>query len=1505
MNNTLDSIRTSYNNPPDDMSYLFGRDPSILAYGKRPCVLKETKKNLLSVYDTETQSEESNYTVQSGSLNSESETLQTVKVYLRMKPFPKKLKLSEEQQDAYKIINSTTLFTRLPTLDNNTSCFKRSNSTDIVCRKFTFTKTFGPETTQLELFEQSIKQQMIDFLNGQNCTIMTYGTTNSGKSYTLQGTTTSPGIVPRCLEFVFSNITPKSTPSYKPMNHCDIVILDPLERAQELEIKTKLLTFASVDKYQFINAYKDMQKLLQEESPIRPSQCIGAHYSVWVSFAEIYNEIVYDLLSNECQKKRTPLKLATDAHGRTFIKGLKTVCVNSGSEAYQVLMAGQYNLKVAATALNARSSRSHCIFTIKLLKYYIENDPSSVEVSTFAFCDLAGSERLKKTLNIGDRLKEAQNINTSLLVLGRCLKTIHDGQLSKQKIEHIGPFRESKLTRLFQKALSGKEHIILIVNINPIPNLYIETQNVLNFSAIAKKIVIEKEKVCKKTKSRFSRIVTQSIKTETDWDATELESEDWQNIVDDNSDYAQSEDYNELISENKRLKKELATLKSSALTRDLQIREEMADTYTSIMKNLETEWKNRMKDVEEQQEDVLHWSVKQVEDFYKEKLEQLNSRKRRRSSVSINNLDLDGDPKNIQELEIENSHLTSKIILLKNSMKELKEANQNLIAEKTKITFELSLSKEDLKNANNLLNAVRKDVCLDEDVTCYVEELNSQLSAREEQVKKLKIFLNEAKQEYIDITTKEREKERIIKEQEEELYDKQETIDDLEAELAHINLCLTEETKTVDIFEEKLENQNKIILNYENKVQDLEDQIRKLENENLLLNEFKLLKETVDTECKDIKGRNIAIEENLSSDLKVEVVIVDSNNKHTQTEHISDAQMEETVLAVGKENSALEEKLVRSTTEIQSLKQELEFAKVKLKDISEQIRNLRMNSTQSKNRNDESVKEKVTVETVDISCQAHVESNEASLQTSKNDVFNKSSQTIENMIKEKASQTSFTEETDDYEIILDKLTKLMVKYDDIKTQYEEKCLMKEEVDQKVLGLEEKIEKLVEENNESKANVEEYKQSIDLLQKELSLTKKDKMQVQEMLKNANNIKAFLKTETSDYEQESKENDGQLSFSKSDCSECTEKLNALQAEFDNHISKCKNDHEEATNKLQRELSSMAEKYNIKSQCLDAHAAKIVELERNLDSITELQEKIRELNKSLETCQAEKDQLQKLLDENNDKLLQLEDRLGQAEEQEREKDAEIISLQKEMKFMIQKHEENNDRSDKLMEIEMKSTIKNLTDTKEMLARKQEYIEQLEMRVKHSEQNAKILDLLEQTAQERKEENERLRTVNDELRNGLIEKEREMESFMKNRDEMVAKYESLVKSQQEELEKQKQKLIKNRSKDKECCENTSEDEVILKDRRVRRPPKKFTPSSPKQDEISVIDLSGSDSKRSVKRTTTLPSRETASEKKKNTRKKKLYITEDESFQDIEPLESTLTITPSVSTRKLRSRRK
>lgn len=118
---------------------------------------------------------------------------------------------------------------------------------------------------------------------------------------------------------------------------------------------------------------------------------------------------------------------------------------------------------------------------------------------------------------------------------------------------------------------------------------------------------------------------------------------------------------------------------------------------------------------------------------------------------------------------------------------------------------------------------------------------------------------------------------------------------------------------------------------------------------------------------------------------------------------------------------------------------ELECAKIKLKDISEQIYNLKMNNVQCKNEN--KIECKVKVETIEIGCQVHIESDEHCVEISKNDVINKNSQTIENMEKEKINQANFIEETNHHEMILNKLAKLMVKYDDIKIQYEEKCLV--------------------------------------------------------------------------------------------------------------------------------------------------------------------------------------------------------------------------------------------------------------------------------------------------------------------------------------------------------------------------------------------------------------------------------------------------------------------------------
>lgn len=167
MDNTLDTIRQySDETLQEEVSYLYGRDPSIISHGQQRFISKDSQKNLYSLYEEE----ESNDVINSESLSS-----QTVKVYLRMKPFPRRMKLSKEQEEAYMIVNSTTLITKMANLECNASCLKRPKSSDTVCKKFTFSKTFGPETSQYDLFEQIIQTQIVDFLAGQNATVMTYG----------------------------------------------------------------------------------------------------------------------------------------------------------------------------------------------------------------------------------------------------------------------------------------------------------------------------------------------------------------------------------------------------------------------------------------------------------------------------------------------------------------------------------------------------------------------------------------------------------------------------------------------------------------------------------------------------------------------------------------------------------------------------------------------------------------------------------------------------------------------------------------------------------------------------------------------------------------------------------------------------------------------------------------------------------------------------------------------------------------------------------------------------------------------------------------------------------------------------------------------------------------------------------------------------------------------------------------------------------------------------------
>ncbi|XP_020277518.1 kinesin-like protein KIF20A [Pseudomyrmex gracilis] len=1456
MENTLDSIRPSES--LEEMSYLFGRDPSILAYNQRPIPSKNTKKKLLSLYEVEENSA-TKVSENSDNVSENSQHIQTMKVYLRLKPFPKKLKLTEEQQTAYEIVNSTTLVTKLPILD--TSSVKQPKSTENICKKFIFSQTFGPETTQLELFEQTVQQQMVDFLAGHNCTIMTYGTTNSGKSYTLQGTNTSPGLIPRALEFIFSNITVKPNPLYKPLHYNDVISLSALDRAQELEAKTKLLTFSSVDKHQYMNSYKEMQKLLHEEL-VRPSECHDAHYSIWVSFAEIYNEIVYDLLSNECQKKRMPLKLGSDSSGRAFIRGLKNVYVNSAAEAYQVLMAGQYNLKVAATALNAKSSRSHCIFTIILLKYYAEHQPETVEVSTFSFCDLAGSERLKKTLNVGDRLKEAQNINTSLLVLGRCLKSIHEGQLTRTKPDAVGPFRESKLTRLFQRALSGREHLALIVNVNPLPNLYIETQNVLNFAAIAKKIVIEKKKEIqkKKAKSRFSQIVMQSMQTVTDWDSLEVENVDSQQAdipEETTSDYLTSEEYMDVVKENEKLKKEIVMLKNSALLRDFQSRQEMAEQYIAKINELEVDWKKRINDVEAQHEDDLDWTVKQLEEFYEKKLNQLRKRKRPRNDDDDNEEDNNGHDSTIAELSEQNTKLQDKNELLKKSLTEIKVTNETLIVEKNKISFQLGLLKEDLKVTKSLLKVALEDIHLNDDGKAFIEEMKSQLSIKDEQIKNLKIVLNEAKDEYITITSDLRKKELCIDEQAKTIIEQEEKIEDLELDLEQVNVCLAEKSRIVEILDEKVEHQNEKLSDYENKMIQLQEEINQLKNERSVLRSSKTStsKTFVQDEYEEIF-------------IKEELIVGDtSDNLNNVTKTMQ------------KESKIDKTDLINFTFPLETSSKQISESM----DISQQ--------------NIEHGKQTF----VEIGCQV--------------DVNNDGVENKESAREEAAVQTDELSNDD-----VTKMEELTARYNDIQAQYERDRAKVKELTEKLRDTEKTVQLLNEENQSNKTAVDEYKHSVQVLEQQLSLAAEDKQKAEEALSSSNTV---FEQRIANYEREIVELKRDLSTARSNVQQSLDKFESMQEEFNNYILKRK----EETNIHKPDDRIAAD--DVKH--LDELKEKMLELEKSAETIAKLERHIDELNGNLKTCEMEKKCIKETLEKNEKRLSELENRLAVTVSKEQEKDVEISTLQRELKQSIQRYESAAKADDK-MEAELKTIMSELTQTKEKLFQREQDVKELNIRLENYEKNAKFINLFEETAKERQIENERLRNLNEELKTNLMHKECEMNAFMKNRDETVTKYEALVKNQQEDLDRQKREVKRyqelfcrqltptpdtykklqdqveflqerlqkyetgDNAKAKDYYDVTSEDDSSIKSQRTKsRRGKKTASRLKREDDVPVVELSESESKRNTRRAA-LPLPESSNDSKRTTRRRKLFV--DDSLVDIEPVETN-------TTRTLRNRKK
>ncbi|KAM4028633.1 kinesin-like protein KIF20A [Anomaloglossus baeobatrachus] len=549
-----------------------------------------------------------------------------LKVYLRVRPFSKAELSNDESQDCVTIENSEVVFLRAPKDSSTMKNCERGIGQSV--HKFTFTRIFGEDTTQTDFFEGTMKDLVVSFANGQNGLVFTYGVTNAGKTFTIQGTPKDGGILPRSLDVVFDHIKGRQyvKMNLKPYLGNDVMMLDATQVKQEEAMKASLFSSLKEDSMKTVLSSGNLKSLCEDALPGDQDGNEQNQFSAWVSFFEIYNEYVYDLLDQfptSKNQKRAALKICDDQLGTSYVKDLKWFNITSTEEACKILQIGNKNRSLASTKMNQQSSRSHSIFTIRIIKLSHGEDPSVIGVSEMSLCDLAGSERCNKTQTVGNRLKEAGNINNSLLILGKCIAGLKQSQNPK-KPSYV-PFRESKLTRLFQPFFCGKGRACMIVNINQCASTYDETLHVMKFSAVAKKVV---QAIQPRSFDFMSpRIVGKDgkviIENDADVSVEDLLSEDEDEEMD--ISILSAEDLLRKIEE---LKEKLMSERQSKLLLEMQIRKEMGEAMFQQMVQLDETWSKRFEDfretTEEQLENRLEMYTKAIKNHaYRQAIEEL------------------------------------------------------------------------------------------------------------------------------------------------------------------------------------------------------------------------------------------------------------------------------------------------------------------------------------------------------------------------------------------------------------------------------------------------------------------------------------------------------------------------------------------------------------------------------------------------------------------------------------------------------------------------------------------------------------------------------------------------------------------------------------------------------------------------------------------------------------------------------------------------------------------
>ncbi|KAE8866198.1 hypothetical protein PTNB29_03345 [Pyrenophora teres f. teres] len=322
---------------------------------------------------------------------------------------------------------------------------------------YIYDNVFDPQDNNARVYDAAAKRLVRRVMEGYHGTVFAYGMTGTGKTFSMQGTATNPGVIPLAITDIFSYI--RETP--------------------------------------------------QREFLLR------------VSYIEIYNEKIIDLLAgpvvgmNGQAGPTEEIKLREDSKRGVYASPLKEEIVQSPTQLLRVIARGDNSRKVAGTQFNARSSRSHAVVQIVVESRERAPGPAAtpsekraaiipggVRVSTLSLIDLAGSE---KAADSKERRTEGSHINKSLLTLGTVIGRLASDKAEKEKggkgDKHL-PYRDSKLTRLLQPALSGNSLVSILCTIQVGASGSVaaavshtgETLNTLKFASRAKNNIVSHAK---------------------------------------------------------------------------------------------------------------------------------------------------------------------------------------------------------------------------------------------------------------------------------------------------------------------------------------------------------------------------------------------------------------------------------------------------------------------------------------------------------------------------------------------------------------------------------------------------------------------------------------------------------------------------------------------------------------------------------------------------------------------------------------------------------------------------------------------------------------------------------------------------------------------------------------------------------------------------------------------------------------------------------------------------